>query len=116
MNLKNVKTNFSLNEKDLMLYKKILYVPNVPEIKLWILNELHKSPYFGHPSYQKMITMLRKSYLWTNMKNEFVEYIARCIECQQVKAEHRHPTSLLQPLPILDWKWEIINLDFITVL
>ena len=34
------------------------------------------------------------------MKTEVAEYIARCIECQQVKAEHRHPAGLLQPLPI----------------
>jgi hypothetical protein len=31
-----------------------------------------------------------------------------------VKAEHQHPTDLLQPLPILEWKWETISLDFIT--
>ena len=60
-----------------------------------------------------MIAMLRKDYLCPNMKNGVVEYIARCIECQQVKAEHQHPTSLLQPLPIPNWKWEVINLDFI---
>jgi hypothetical protein len=29
-------------------------------------------------------------------------------------AEHQHPTDLLQPLPILEWKWETISLDFIT--
>ena len=29
----NVKTNCSLNEKYLMLYKNKLYVPNIPEIK-----------------------------------------------------------------------------------
>ena len=110
----NVKTNFSLNEKGSMLYKNRLYVPNIPEIKLMILNEVHKSPYSGHPSYQKLITMLRKSYLWTNMKNEVVEYIARCIECQQVKVEHQHPTGLLQPLPIPYWKGKMISLDFIT--
>ena len=97
-----------------MLYKNRIYVPNVPEINLLILNEVHKSLYSGHPGYQKMITMLRKDYLWPNMKNEVAEYIARCIECQQVKVEHRHPTGLLQPLPIPDWKWEIISLDFIT--
>ena len=47
-----------------MLYKNRLYVPNVLEIKLLILNEVHKSPQSGHPSYQKMITMLRKDDFW----------------------------------------------------
>ena len=48
------------------------------------------------------------------MKTEAKEYIARCFECQQVKTEHQHPAGLLQSLPILSWKWEIISLDFIT--
>ena len=82
----NVKTDFSLNEKGLMLYKNRLYVPNIPEIKLLILNEVHKSLYSRHSRYQKMITMLRKEYFCPNMKNAVAEYIARCIECQQVKA------------------------------
>ena len=30
-----------------------------------------------------------------------------------MKAEHQHPTSLLQPLLIPEWKWEVIYLDFI---
>jgi hypothetical protein len=41
-------------------------------------------------------------------------YIAKCLECQQVKVEHRHPAGLLQPLPIPEWKWEVISMDFIT--
>ena len=43
-----------------------------------------------------------------------VEYLARCLECQQFKAEHQHPRGLLQPLPIPEWKWETISMDFIT--
>jgi hypothetical protein len=47
------------------------------------------------------------------MKGETTEYLARCQDCQQVKAEHQHPTDLLQPLPVPEWKWETILLDFI---
>ena len=77
-----------MNKKRLLLYKDRLYVPNVPKIKLLILNEVHKTPYSGHPNYQKTITMLRNDYFWPNMKNELAKYIARCFEYQQVKTKH----------------------------
>jgi hypothetical protein len=47
-------------------------------------------------------------------EEKIVEYIARCMECQKVKAEHRHPAGLLQPLPIPEWKWDMVTMDFIT--
>jgi hypothetical protein len=50
------------------------------------------------------------------MKKEVVDFIARCLECQKVKVEHRHPTGLLQPFPIPEWKWEVVTMDFITKL
>jgi hypothetical protein len=48
------------------------------------------------------------------MKKEIDEYIARCMECQKVKAKHRHPAGLLHPLPIPEWKWDVVTMDFIT--
>ena len=36
------------------------------------------------------------------------------MECQQVKVEHQHPAGLLQPLPVPEWKWKVISMDFIT--
>ena len=65
-----------------------MYVPNVPKVKLLIMYEIHKTPYSGHASYQKTITMLIKEYFCPNMKTEVAEYIARCFDCQQVKNEH----------------------------
>ena len=55
---KSLSIAYSLNENGLMLYKNRLYVPNVPKFKFLILNEIHKSPYSGHPCYQKTIIML----------------------------------------------------------
>jgi hypothetical protein len=108
------ESDFRFSKSGLLMYKNRLYVPESNEIKLLILDELHKKPYSGHPGYQKLITMLRKEFYWPNMKGETTEYLARCLECQQVKVEHQHPTGLLQPLPIPEWKWEVISMDFIT--
>ena len=48
------------------------------------------------------------------MKNGIAEYISKCVKCQHVKVEHQHLIGLLQPLPIMEWKWEAISMDFIT--
>ena len=48
------------------------------------------------------------------MKKDVVKYVAKCLTCQQVKAEHQKPGGLLQPLEIPKWKWEQIAMDFIS--
>ena len=70
--------------------------------------------YDGHPGYQKTMAAVKSHYFWLSLKKEIVEYIARCVECQKVKDEQRHPTGLLQPLPIPEWKWDVVTMDFIT--
>ena len=47
------------------------------------------------------------------MKADMVNLVARCLECQQVKVEHRHPTRFLHPHAIPESKWEVISMDFI---
>jgi hypothetical protein len=42
------------------------------------------------------------------MKADIVNYEVICLECQQVKAEHRHLVGLLQPHAIPESKWEVI--------
>ena len=72
--------------------------------------------YVGHPGYQKTIVAIKNQYYWPCMKKQVAHFIVKCLECQKVKDEHRHPDSLLQPLPIPEWKWEFVTMDFITKL
>ena len=48
------------------------------------------------------------------MKKDIAEYVAVCDVCQRVKAEHQKLAGLLQPLPIPEWKWDKLGMDFIT--
>ncbi|GAA0181456.1 hypothetical protein LIER_30244 [Lithospermum erythrorhizon] len=80
-----------------------LVVPYSKELKKKILDEAHNAPYSMHPGSTKMYRDLRLVYWWP----------ARFLACQQVKIEHRHPAGLLQPLPIPEWTWENITMDFL---
>ena len=65
-----------------------------------ILEEAHCSRYSIHPSEAKMYHNLRQNYWWGGMRRDIADFVARCLCCQQVKAEHMRPGGLLQRLPI----------------
>ena len=48
------------------------------------------------------------------MKREISQFVNECDVCRRVKAEHQRPAGLLQPLPILEWKFDHIEMDFVT--
>ena len=47
------------------------------------------------------------------MKRDIVDFIAKCPNCVQVKYEHQKPGGTLQRMPISEWKWERIAMDFV---
>ncbi len=47
------------------------------------------------------------------MKKDIVDYVMKCLVCQQVKAEHQCPAGILQNLEIPEWKWDMIAMDFV---
>jgi len=50
------------------------------------------------------------------MKKEVARFMARCFDCQHVKATCKHPDGLLQLILIPEWKSEVISMDFMIVL
>ena len=76
-----------------------------------IMEEAHDTKYSVHPGGTKMYWDLREVYWWIGMKREIVKFVAQCLTCQKVKAEHSRPVGPLQPLPILEWKWEHVTMD-----
>ena len=93
-----------------------LFVPNVPEypgLRSTILHEAHTSRCSVHPGGVKMYHDVRRTYWWPGMKREVYDTVARCLVCQQVKAEHVRPGGMLQPLETPEWKWESIAYDFV---
>ena len=66
-----------------------------------------------HPGGTKMYKDLKRNFWWEGMKREIATYVSQCLTFQQVKAEYQKPPGLLQPLPVPQWKWEHISMDFV---
>ena len=91
---------YKLEKHGLLTFKNIICIPNVADLRRVFMDEIHQAPYSCHPGYQKMIAIGRMQYFWPRMKKDIAEYISKCMKCEQVKVEHKHPAGLLQPLPI----------------
>eukprot|EP00253_Pinus_taeda_P027559 PITA_27559 len=91
-----------------------MYIPDDKDIRDTILREAHRAVYCAHPGVGKMYADTKKLFFWSGMKRDITQFVAKCLECQQVKADHCHPAGLLQPHDIPMSKWETISMDFIT--
>ena len=65
-----------------------LYVPNIGDLRRELLDEEHLLAYSVHPSLTKMYHGLRSHYWWKTIKRDVVDFVRRCLVCQQVKVEH----------------------------
>ncbi|WVZ89243.1 hypothetical protein U9M48_035669 [Paspalum notatum var. saurae] len=105
--------HFREDEQGTLWYKNRICVPNVDSIRKLILSEAHDTAYSIHPGSTKMYYDLKERFWWYGMKRAVAKYVAIRDTCQRVKAEHQRPAGLLQPLKVLEWKWEEITMDFI---
>ncbi|KAJ8762738.1 hypothetical protein K2173_012230 [Erythroxylum novogranatense] len=88
-------------------------VPDINGLRQRILHEAHYAPYSVHPGTTKMYHDVKGIYWWPGMKKDVAQFVSTCLICQQVKFEHQKPTGLLQELPLPEWKWERITIDFV---
>ena len=105
--------DYSLDPNGLLYHRGCIYVPSIGDLREFIILEAHRAPYVAHLGVKKLHSDLRQLYFWPRMRVQIVDIISRCLECQRVKAEHRHPGGLLQPHEIPMWKWDVISMDFI---
>ena len=86
---------YSLDIDGLLQFRGRIYVPKDSGLRRLVMDESHRSPYSAHPGVKKMYETLKNVFFWPRMKKEMAKYVAHCLECQQVKAEHHHPAGLL---------------------
>src|SRR6187551_3465250 len=106
--------DFTEDDQGTIWFRKRICVPDIESLREQILREAHDSAYSIHPGSTKMYEDLKQRYWWYGLKRDVAAHVTLCDVCQRVKAEHQRPAGLLQPLKVPEWKWEEINMDFIT--
>ncbi|RVW14025.1 Transposon Ty3-I Gag-Pol polyprotein [Vitis vinifera] len=107
------KPDFVLSDDEILRFGIRLCVPNDEDLRRELLEEAHCSKFAIHPGGTKMYKDLSQNYWWSGMKRDIAQFVAQCLVCQQVNAEHQRPAGSLQPLAIPEWKWEHITMDFV---
>jgi hypothetical protein len=92
---------------------KRMCIPNNPEAKTILLQEVHDSTLASHPGLDKTYTQLAQIAYWPNMHKHIEKYVKSCHTCCISKIQTSKPSSLLQPLPIPDCPWTHIAMDLI---
>ena len=120
--IKNIKENmqrskyksFSIDDKGTLFFQGRIVVPKDPNLRSLILKEAHDTPLSIHLGSTKMYLDIKTTYWWTRMKGDIARYVLECDVCRRVKAEHQRPAGVLQPLKIPEWKWDNVEMDFVT--
>ena len=94
-------------------YQGRLCIPDVEDLRNQIQEKAHGYHYAIHLGATKMYHDLREIYWWDSLKRDIVEFVAKCLNCQQIKAEHLKLSGLTQIMDVATWKWETIKMDFI---
>ncbi|XP_069144507.1 uncharacterized protein [Solanum lycopersicum] len=72
--------------------------------------------YSIHPGATKMYHDLKQHFWRSRMKRDIVDFVAQCPNCQHVNNEHQRPGGTFHRMPIPEWKWERIAMDFVVCL
>ncbi|EOX94220.1 Uncharacterized protein TCM_003746 [Theobroma cacao] len=76
------------------MFRDRVCVPEGNQLRQAIMEEAHSSAYALHPGSTKMYRTIRENYWWPSMKRDVAEFVAKCLVCQQVKAEHQRPAAI----------------------
>ncbi|KAK8940812.1 hypothetical protein KSP39_PZI010806 [Platanthera zijinensis] len=90
-----------------------LCVPSGGNLRAELMYEAHHTKYSIHPGSTKMYRDLKKLFWWPGLKKDVALYVARCQACALVKAECQKPGGFLKSLPIPEWKFDDISMDFV---
>jgi hypothetical protein len=76
------------------------------------VKEAHEGGLLGHFGVSKTLELLQEHFYWPHMKIDVQKFCDRCIVCKRAKSKVM-PHGLYTPLPIPEFPWVDISMDFV---
>jgi hypothetical protein len=99
--------------KGVLRYKTKIYIGSCSDLRTKVIDSLHNSELGGHSGGKATYQRIKLIFHWPGLKQQVIEFIKKCPTCQLNKAEHYKYMGLLQPLPVPDFAWTHISMDFL---
>ncbi|RVW14226.1 hypothetical protein CK203_096932 [Vitis vinifera] len=86
---KSICSLAAIKDEGILRFETRLCVPDDGDLRRELLEEAYYSKFAIHLGKTKMYRELKQNYWWPGMKRDIVRFVAQCLVCQQVKAEHQ---------------------------
>ena len=97
-------------------FRKRLFVPDAPGVRLEVVHRSHSSGPAGHPGRVKTLDLLNRSYWWPGISKFAATYVRDCALCFRTKTPRSAPPGFLKPLALPARAWTDISIDYVTTL
>ncbi|KAL4355128.1 hypothetical protein GQ457_06G012370 [Hibiscus cannabinus] len=77
-----------------------------------LLREAHEGGLMGHFGVTKTLQTLKEHLFWPKMRRDVERFYERCVTCKKAKSKVS-PQGMYLPLPIPDFPWTDISMDFV---
>ena len=90
-----------------------IYISDSENLRLQVLQYKHDHPISGHFRHNRTLDLIRRAFVWLDLHNSVKSYIKSCTTCMHSKSQRHRPYGLLKQLPVLEFPWNSISMDFI---
>jgi hypothetical protein len=97
----------------LLRYDNRIIIGNNTDLRNKLIIALHASELRGHSGSRATYHRMKMLFYWPAMKQHIITFIQQCPVCQLNKPEHSPYPGLLQPLPVPEFAWTHVSMDFI---
>ena len=110
--LSNPTLCWTIDPTGLLRLDNRIYIPNANNLRLQVLQYKHNHPISGHFGHNCTLVLIRREFIWPDLRNSVKSYIKSCTSCMHSKSQRRRPYGLLKQLPVPEFLCSI-SMDFI---